>query len=200
MTHKALQIIRAEHGALSAMLHALRALCPKEGVSPTAADFELMRAILFYIDEFPERLHHTKESELLFPMVRRRAPESAAMLDRLDAEHARGESAIRDLQHDLLAWEQMGTPRRDRFASELKRYADFYAGHLQLEETAVLPLAARVLDADDWSLLDAAFELNRDPLTGHEPSDEYRSLFTRILNLAPAPIGLGDARPRQAPR
>ena len=80
MTHRALQIIRAEHGALSAMLHSLRALCPKQGTMPAAADFEVMRAILFYIDEFPERLHHTKESQLLFPKVRERAPELTPVL------------------------------------------------------------------------------------------------------------------------
>ena len=28
--------------------------------------FDVMHAMLFYIDEFPERLHHTKESELQF--------------------------------------------------------------------------------------------------------------------------------------
>ena len=29
--------------------------------------FSTLRAMLFYIDEFPERLHHPKESDLLFP-------------------------------------------------------------------------------------------------------------------------------------
>ena len=31
----------------------------------------------------------------------------------------------------------------------------------------------------------------RDPLTGHEPDDQYRPLFSRIVNRAPAPVGLG---------
>jgi hypothetical protein len=35
--------------------------------------------------------------------------------------------------------------------------------------------------------------LNRDPLSGHEPEECYRELFTRIVNRAPAPIGLGEA-------
>jgi hypothetical protein len=36
--------------------------------------FDVLRAMLFYIDEFPERLHHPKESDLLFPKLARRVP------------------------------------------------------------------------------------------------------------------------------
>ena len=50
-----------------------------------------------------------------------------------------------------------------------------------------------MLTDDDWAELDEAFTTNRDPLTGHEPEAEYRALFTRIVNLVPAPIGLGQA-------
>jgi hypothetical protein len=64
---------------------------------------------------------------------------------------------------------------------------------MALEETEVLPLANRVLSADDWLEIDAAFLKNRDPLTGHEPDDIYRPLFSRISMIAPAPIGLGPA-------
>ena len=49
------------------------------------------------MDEFPERLHHPKESELLFPQVRECCPALAATLDRLDADPARGAAAIRQL-------------------------------------------------------------------------------------------------------
>jgi hypothetical protein len=57
----------------------------------------------------------------------------------------------------------------------------------------VLPLAEKALTAQDWTELDAAFLANRDPLTGHEPEQEYRALFSRIVNLLPAPIGLGPS-------
>jgi hypothetical protein len=42
--------------------------------------FEVVGAMLFYIDEFPERLHHPKETELLFPKVAQRAPETAELI------------------------------------------------------------------------------------------------------------------------
>ena len=57
--------------------------------------------MLFYIDEFPERLHHPKESELLFPRVARLAPETAEVIARLEKDHSNSESAVRELQHLL---------------------------------------------------------------------------------------------------
>ena len=59
-----------------------------------------------------------------------------------------------------------------------------------LEEQEVLPAAQQHFSAEDWTALDAAFAANRDPLTGHDPSDDYRPLFSKIVNNAPAPIGL----------
>ncbi|MEK9720833.1 MAG: hemerythrin domain-containing protein, partial [Quisquiliibacterium sp.] len=70
MKHEALKIIHEEHRALAALLETLRLLAKRLGSTPDPRDLSLIRAIFFYIDEFPERLHHTKETELLFPRLR----------------------------------------------------------------------------------------------------------------------------------
>lgn len=191
MTIRTLEIIRDEHQALAAMLRSLSMMLSHARRHGALPDFDVLRAMLFYIDEFPERLHHPKETELLFPLVRARAPALAGVLDRLDADHARGEQAIRDLEHEMLAFEVMGPSRRDAFENAVQRYVGFYLEHMALEEDAVLPGARVALTPEDWLALDAAFEANRDPLTGHEPADDYRDLFRRIAMAAPAPIGLG---------
>ena len=188
------EIIRDEHQALAAMLRSLSMLLAHARRHGALPDFDVLRAMLFYIDEFPERLHHTKESELLFPLLRQRAPALAPVLDQLDRDHAQGEAAVRELEHALLAFEVMGPSRRDAFEASAQRYIGFYLTHMALEESHVLPAAREALWAEDWLALDAAFEANRDPLTGHEPADEYRALFRRIAMAAPAPIGLGDCR------
>lgn len=191
MQHPTLTVIRDEHAALSAMLRSLLLLLARHRQQGTLPDFGVLRAMVFYVDEFPEKLHHRKESELLFPALRARTPLSRAVLDRLDEDHARGERAIRDLEHALLAFEMMGESRRDAFEAAAQRYVDFYLAHMTIEEQDILPLAERVLTPEDWARLDEAFGANRDPLTGHAPTDEYRALFSRIVNIAPAPIGLG---------
>ena len=191
MTHAATKIIREEHAALTAMLRSILLLLAQHRREGTLPDFGVLRAMLFYVDEFPEKRHHRKESELLFPKLRARTPLSRELLDRLEDDHARGERKIRNVEHALLGFEMMGEPRREAFEQAVERYADFYFDHMAMEEREILPLAERVLSDDDWAQLDEAFGANRDPLTGHEPDAEYRALFTRIVNTVRAPIGLG---------
>jgi hemerythrin-like domain-containing protein len=194
MSHAALRIIHDEHAALAAMLRSILLLLSQHRRQGSLPDFATLRAMLFYVDEFPEQRHHMKESALLFPKLRARSAAANPVLDRLDQDHARGESAIRDLEHALLAFEMMGEPRREAFEQAAQQYVDFYLQHMAVEEKEILPLAERALSAEDWAELDEAFAANRDPLTGHVPEDDYRALFSRIVNVLPAPLGLGEAR------
>ncbi|MFZ3127047.1 MAG: hemerythrin domain-containing protein [Rhodoferax sp.] len=194
MQHTSLQIIRDEHAALAAMLQSMRMMVERGPGDKPVQFFEVLRAMLFYIDEFPERLHHPKESDLLFPRVARLAPAVLPAVEQLDRDHLNGEKAVRELQHRLLAWELLGESRRPAFEEQCRRYMDFYLEHMRLEEAVILPEAERVLTEADWQALDAAFERNGDPLTGREPQDPaFARLFTQIVMKAPAPIGVGAA-------
>lgn len=196
--HSTIRIIQDEHGALSAVLRSIGLLlseCRRHKVLP---DFAILRAMLFYIDEFPEKVHHTKESRLLFPLLRARSSEQTEILDRLDHDHTGSEGAVRELEHELLGLEMMSNAkdaeaRRDRFEASMHAYIAAYLEHIGTEERLILPLAERVLTPADWVELDAAFMENRDPLTHREPDDEYRPLFKRILMNMPSPLGLGPA-------
>ena len=183
MRHLTLDVIHDEHQALSAMLRSLSMLLAQARRERAMPDFGVLRAMLFYVDEFPEKRHHTKESELLFPKLRQRAPELGPVLDQLDRDHASGEKSIRDLEHALLAFEVMGEPRRAAFEQAVEQYIAFYLQHMGVEEKDILPAARRVFSEADWQELDAAFAANRDPLTGHEPDEDYRPLFRKICLL-----------------
>ena len=205
-THRTLQIIRNEHSVLSAVLRSIGLLLTESRRRGIAPDFGALRAMLFYIDEFPEKVHHSKESGLLFPLLRERSAELAAVLDRLDRDHAESHRAILDLEHDLLALEMMSdaadaADRLARFETTMHAYIVGYLDHIRVEETQVLPLARDVLTDGDWEGLDAAFGQNRDPLTQREGDDPFRPLFKRILMTLPAPLGLGPAMEalRQSP-
>nr|WP_319563705.1 hemerythrin domain-containing protein [uncultured Rhodoferax sp.] len=192
MVHESIRIIRDEHEALAAMLRSIALMVDRGPDGEPQNFFDVLRAMLFYIDEFPERLHHPKESELLFPRVARAAPETLNVIERLEKDHASGESTVRELQHLLLAWELIGESRRAAFDKAAKQYLAFYLEHMRLEETVILPAAQKLLSSADWQELDAAFATNCDPLTGKYPRDPvYDRLFTRIVSRAPAPIGLG---------
>ena len=191
MPHTTVQIIRNEHAALAAMLRSLEMMIDHGPGDQPERFFDVLRAMLFYIDEFPERLHHPKESKHLFPKLAAAAPDLAAVIRRLDAEHDSGEQRVRELQHLLLAWELIGEPRRDAFIKAARRYVKFYLDHMRTEETQLLTVAERVLSSPDWAELDKVFAADRDPLAGGARDPCYNRLFTRIVLSAPAPIGVG---------
>ncbi len=190
--HSALQIIRDEHASLAAMLQSVRMMVKLGPAEDRRHFFDVVRGMLFYIDEFPERLHHPKESNLLFPKVAKLAPKVMGAIDKLERDHMASENAARDMQHLLLAWELLGEGRRQAFEEAFEKYVNFYLEHMNLEETVILPEVERCFSEDDWRVLNAAFAENADPLTGrYPPAQEYEKLFTLIVTRAPSPIGLG---------
>ena len=198
MTHTSVIIILHEHRALSAMLRAIQLLLGEHRRRETLPDFGALRAMLFYVDEFPEKLHHPKESQLLFPRLRGHSARSDLVLDRLDRDHERGEHAIRGLEHALLGFEMMGEtdqhePRRATFETAMTLYVRFYLEHMRIEETEVLTLAERVLGAHDWAELDDAFSTNCDPLSGFDAVVAYQPLFKKILGALPDSRSIGSA-------
>jgi hemerythrin-like domain-containing protein len=193
MSHSSLRVIREEHAALSAMLRSL-SMMVREG-EPSAQErenhFAVLRSMLFYIDEFPEKLHHTKESRFLFPPVSLARPDLAEVIARLDHDHAHGESSVRELMHLLIAWECMGESRRAAFEEAVHRYVRFYLEHMQVEETQILPAAYEALSEAEWKAMDEGFAQHLDPFVSPNLADgPYRALFDRITQNAPAPIGL----------
>ena len=198
VTHPTLRIIRDEHTTLSAVLRSIGLLLSESRRHGVFPDCRVLRAMLFYIDEFPERIHHPKETELLFPKLRMRSDAIRAVLDRLDRDHAQSHANVRELEHEVLGLEMMGdgpdgAARLQRFEKTMQDYIAGYLDHIRVEEREVLPVAEQVLTAADWIDLDTAFTRNRDPLTLREPNDEFRPLFKRILMTLPSPIGLGPA-------
>jgi hemerythrin-like domain-containing protein len=190
--HQTLKILRDEHSALASVLRTLLLLLAQSRDSGRAPDFGALRAMLFYVAEFPEKRHHRKESEYLFPKLRARSPLSRPLLDRLDEDHRRGEFRIRELAHALTAYEQLGEPRRAAFELAARQYVDFYLTHMALEEREILPLALQLLTPADWDELDVAMALDPDPLVGEEVEEDYRGLMDRIVHLVPPPLGLGQ--------
>lgn len=180
--HESVRIIRDEHAVLAAMLRSLPLIIKRGPDDEPENFFDMLRAALFYVDEFPERQHHPKESELLFPPVARLVPQTREVISRLERDHVNGAAAVRELQHLLLAWELVGDTRRPAFERAMDRYLAFYLEHMRLEETVVIPAAHQVLTDSDWSELDAAFATNCDPATGRYSRDPaYDRLFTRIM-------------------
>lgn len=177
-----IRLILEDHRALATVLRALRAAADQGG----RPDFDRLRAMLFYLDDVPARVHHVTENELLFPRIRERCPALRPVLDRLELEHERGESAVRDLEHAVTAWQLMGDERRESFQLLAHAFAATYLGHMEVEENYVLPVAGDFLTAADWRELD---EELRGPRGAHNDTlaRGHRELYSRIVASHPLP-------------
>jgi len=190
--NKAIRIIRDEHRSISAVLSGLIELTRVARTPGVQPGFGVFRAMIHYIDEFPERLHHPKEDHFLFARLAERAPDTRPLVEELRKEHVRGAELVRDLESALLAFEVNGARGLPAFDAAVNAYAQFHWDHMRKEEERVLPLAEKYLTEADWRWIEEAFAGNRDPIADLRERD-FEQLYQRIVNLAPAPVGLGEA-------
>jgi hemerythrin-like domain-containing protein len=155
----AIEIIKDEHRSMGAVVKALQARVAAVKAGTESLDVYLLRAMLDYIELMPDRIHHPKEDEYLFRILRQRSAEAARVLEELEAEHIRARellAALRSALESVRGREEMGALDR-----ALESYADFLWQHMRREEDVVLPLAERALNASDWQTIAAAFQANR---------------------------------------
>ena len=132
-----------EHSSLAAVLNAMTALVREVRERGKRIDPKVFRAILYYLDVFPEREHHRKEESVLFPRIRQRTRDADAILDQLAHEHEAGENAIRDLEQAFVRYEEQGAAEFAPFADAVDSYVKRYFEHMRKEEREVIPIARR---------------------------------------------------------
>jgi hemerythrin-like domain-containing protein len=185
MSQPAIGLILDEHRAMATVLRALLAATAPPRDPHRAPDFDRLRAIVCYLDDLPARLHHACESEMLFPRIRERCPALRPVLDRLEAEHAQSDASLRELERALGAWQVMGSSRRDPFETLARAYASMYLGHIEVEESYILPVARDFLTDADWRELDAALRARRGGTLARDLERDHRALYARIVTCTP---------------
>lgn len=193
MLNRALAIIQDEHRSLGAVLHGLRFLVRDMTEKGSAPDFKLLWAMLYYMEAFSERLHNPREEAYLFARLKERTREADTIIGTLERQHAESADHLRALEQTLGHLEAGMPGGLENFARATENLMDEAWRHMSLEEKVVIPLAKKHLTAEDWISIAEAFGDNGDPRFGAKPDHEFRDLFTRIVNLAPPPIGVGPA-------
>jgi len=186
---EALRIISEDHRNLWRIVATID-LVADEMAAGSKVDPAFFSSIFDYIEQFMDACHHAKEDDHLFPLLRARSADAAAILDRLQAEHRNGPEVLKSLRGKL-AETAAGQLGNAEFAAALRTYTESLKNHIRTEEKDAMPLAREVLTAEDWEQIDRAFLDGEDPLFGEKAKAEFRELFHRIASLAPESIGLG---------
>ncbi len=116
--------------------------------------------------------HHSGEDEGLYPLVVRRNPESAELVERMDADH----ESITPAMDDLVAAAQRHLDDATSPDSALQRAVDHLSEvllpHLEREEQQMMPVVSASITEGEWRAWDEEFnlkpkKLNALALEGH---------------------------------
>ena len=139
-------------------------------------DYPLMLDVMRYMTHYPGLFHHPKE-DLVFEKLKARDASARSMVDNLVEEHralaGKGGQFFESLSS---AVSELLVPR-ETLESQGRDYIAFLRSHMDKEEGEVFPLAAKVLREKDWAEIDAAMELEEDPVFGKVLGEQYRTLY-----------------------
>lgn len=190
-TQVAIRVIQEEHDVLQAVIHGMLYLVRDIGKGEATPDLKIFRAMLYYIREYPEKIHHPKEDRFLFSRLSQRTDRVQAAINELESQHASGDTLVGELEHSLARYELVGSSAFAVFAEKVEEYAKFYTHHMRLEEDVILPEAVKELSPEDWKDINDAFAANSEAIASKEEKLELEKLFSLIVNISPPPIGVG---------
>ena len=122
---KAIAIIRAEHRALGAVINNIKALLQEVQAGRMAMDFKLFWAMVYYIDAFPDRLHHPKEDDWLFARLAARTPLADSLIEALQSQHQAEPQALAQMRRELGNLEAGVAGSLQALQATVADYADF---------------------------------------------------------------------------
>jgi hypothetical protein len=105
------------------------------------------------------RAHHRAEDDGLYPLVRRREPAAAALLDAMHADHETIAAAIGEVEGAADAVSAGGD--HDRLVVALDDLATVLLPHLRREEDEMMPVVSSVVTEAEWRAVEQ--EHNLDP-------------------------------------
>jgi hemerythrin-like domain-containing protein len=179
-----------EHVSLRYVLRVLERVLRDIADLDAAPDFRLICSALYYIDEFPERVHHWKEDNHLFTRLRARSDEFDAVLDRLQGEHARTPQMVALIQRELVHYQGGAAYGLERLRAAFGAYSGMLDEHMRTEER-LFETARSVLTDEDWRAIGASFATERDPLLEPGTHDEFQRLRERIAYALPRMMRIG---------
>jgi nucleotide-binding universal stress UspA family protein/hemerythrin-like domain-containing protein len=182
---RAIAVIRDEHRAIAAVIHAATRILDTAREAGAAADADAMTAVVAYLRGFPLTQHHPKEERYLFPSLRARTQAFDAELDELERQHLRDAVLLEELGRLTQALVAADGARRIELTGDLAKamgqYAELHWEHMGREETVILPAAQQHLQAQDWVALNAAFSEAGAMPEGELSGLDYHHLLARIV-------------------
>jgi hemerythrin-like domain-containing protein len=172
--------LRAEHDVMLQVLMAMTRALEQGG---RLWDEAFWRDVLELLESYGERHHHMKEEIVLFPKLAARGLDgNDGPLRSIAAEHEQARALLRVLATGVRKLPTASIVERGDFRRVARAYCELAALHIERENGVLLPLADRILTADDRREILQRFRL----LDGESAVDRARflALVNRLRNAA----------------
>ena len=143
-------------------------------------DYEILRAVIEYFQDYPENCHHPKE-DVVFEKLKLRDPAAAARVGDAEAEHKIETQRLRRLVEaveEILAGREF---LRQTFHDVVFDFIKHQRQHMDKEELLLFPAAVQRLRPEDWAAIDARLEDRKDPLFNGAVETKFQALQRTIL-------------------
>ena len=136
-------------------------------------DYALLLATLYYLRDYPDRVHHPRE-DVAFARLVERDPGLQLPIARRLQEHRVIAAAGAELLKLLQGAVDDALIDRSAIEAAAATYLVYYRHHLAAEEQELIPRAAELFTPSDWATVAAAPVA--DPLFGQDYEARYREL------------------------
>jgi hemerythrin-like domain-containing protein len=176
--HEVIALWHTDHVNFGKLLNVLEDQLERfhAGGSPA---YGLMLDVMYYMTHYSDVLHHPKE-DLVFATIKERAKSAGPIIDELTKQHARLRESGQELVRNLDDIVNGSISSRELVEAAARAYVMNFRNHMRVEETEILPLAARSLRANDWAAVETAIRHIEDPLFGAKSEERYAALRRQI--------------------
>ena len=143
-------------------------------------DYEILRAVIEYFQDYPEDCHHPKE-DMVFAKLKMRDPAEAHRIGDAQAEHEIETERLHklvDAVEGILAGREF---LRQTFHDAISGFIKHQRQHMDKEERLLFPAAVRRLHPEDWAAIDARLNDRKDPLFNGAVETKFQALQRTIL-------------------
>jgi hemerythrin-like domain-containing protein len=174
-----LDTLRREHANAIQLLRALEWQLAEFKVAKQP-DYDVLCAAVDYFLTFPGLSHHPTE-DLIFDVLRERAPEIANVVGDLRGAHDALADQVRVLAESLRSILVEGELPRDMVLRSFSEFIQQQRQHIETEERTFFPAAEKMLSKGDWHAVQTNIASAIDPLFDAQADEKFAQLRRAIF-------------------
>lgn len=175
----ATEVLKEEHRSIKGMLELMERVAEKTSQGQQASP-EVMAKLMEFIRLFIDQCHHSKEEEVLFPLLEKRGvPRAGGPLGVMLMEHDRARVLIHEMNVET-ANGNSAEPLK-RWARAAWNYSDLMHEHFHKEEEVLFRMADRILSSEEQALIVDDFERLANRKIGPGKHDQLRAMMEELI-------------------